>query len=132
MEFKENEAIYLQIARYINENILTGNWRTDEKILSVRDLAIKLQVNPNTVMRSYEYLQNKEIIYNKRGIGFFVGGSAVKKIKAEKRDHFLNEELPLFFKTMNLLNIGMDEIAKRFDEYLSEIHQSQISENENQ
>ncbi len=117
MDFKDNEAIYLQIAGYVNERILLGEWLPDEKILSVRELAMELQVNPNTVMRSYEYLQNKEVIYNKRGIGFFVAAEAVKTIKAAKRERFLNEDLPFLFKTMKLLNIELDEIAGRYEKF---------------
>jgi len=72
MEFRENEAIYLQIADLVGSNVLLRKWKPEEKIPSVRDLAIELQVNLNTVMRSYEYLENLGVIYNKRGIGFFV------------------------------------------------------------
>jgi len=72
MEFNKNQAIYLQIAEVICENILSLNWKVSEKISSVREFAAMMEVNPNTVMRTYTYLQDKGIIYNKRGIGFFV------------------------------------------------------------
>ena len=72
MEFRDNEAIYLQIAALVSDNILLGKWPGEQKIPSVRDLAVELEVNPNTVMRSYEFLQNQGIIYNKRGLGLFV------------------------------------------------------------
>lgn len=120
MNFKENEAIYLQIAGFVCEHILSGRWNPGEKIFSVRDLAAELQVNPNTVMRSYEYLQNKEIIYNKRGLGFFVEDDAAQRIIADKKERFLKEELPVLFKTMKILNIGPGEIIKRFEKYVAE------------
>jgi GntR family transcriptional regulator len=117
MEFKSNEAIYIQIAHYVIEQILLDKWVSDSKILSVRDLAIELQVNPNTVMRSYEYLQNKEIIYNKRGIGFFVSMDAIKRIMQEKRESFLKEELPALFKSMALLNVSIGEITAEYQKF---------------
>ncbi|RZK31341.1 MAG: GntR family transcriptional regulator, partial [Hymenobacter sp.] len=71
MEFRAKEAIYLQIASYASEKILDHQWPPGEKIPSVRYLANELKVNPNTVMRSYEYLKSQGVVYNKRGIGFF-------------------------------------------------------------
>lgn len=117
MEFRENEAIYLQIADYAGENILLGKWGLNEKISSVRDLAVELQVNPNTVMRAYEFLQGKEVIVNKRGIGFFVEVDAVQKIKSYRKERFLGQELPEFFRNISLLDISMMEIEKRFEAF---------------
>ena len=117
MEFRDNKAIYLQIAEYVSENIMLGRWPGDEKIPSVRDLAIDLQVNPNTVARAYELLQNQGIISNKRGIGFWVVSDASDKIKSQLKDRFLSQELPEFFKKISLLNISLDEISKRFTDF---------------
>ena len=120
MEFKENEAIYLQIASYVSENILLGKWPTDDKIPSVRDLAGELQVNPNTVMRTYEFLQNQEVVYNKRGIGFFVAPDAIEKVKRYRKERFLQQELPNFFRNVFLLDISLDELQLRYDQFKSE------------
>ena len=68
MEFKASPAIYLQIAEYVCENILLGTWALGDRIVSIRDLAVTMEVNPNTVQRAYDFLQQKEIISNKRGI----------------------------------------------------------------
>jgi GntR family transcriptional regulator len=120
MEFRDNEAIYLQIAGYVSENIMLGKWAIEEKIPSVRELAIELQVNPNTAVRAYEFLQNLEVIANKRGIGFFVTEDAVEKIKNYRKERFLKHELPEFFRNIYLLNIPLDEIAKRYEDFKSE------------
>jgi GntR family transcriptional regulator len=120
MEFRENEAIYLQIAAYVGDQILLERWAPNEKIPSVRDLAVELQVNPNTVMRSYEFLQGKEVIINKRGIGFFVSADAREKITVFRKERFLGEELPEFFKTLQLLDISIDEIKQRFETFKAE------------
>jgi len=114
MEFKKNQTIYLQIADFICENILTNQWPVEEKIASVRELAAMIEVNPNTVMRTYTLLQDQGIIYNKRGIGFFVSAEAPKHILQKEKDIFLREELPSIFKKMNLLNIGINEVEKKY------------------
>jgi GntR family transcriptional regulator len=118
MEFRDNQAVYLQIVDYVCEQILLKNWKTEEKILSIRDLAIELQVTPNTVQRSYDFIQNLDIISNQRGIGFFVEKDAIKKIIAYKKDQFLSEDLPIFFKNMRLLKIDAKEIESLFNTYL--------------
>jgi GntR family transcriptional regulator len=120
MEFRDNEAIYLQIAGYVSENIMLGKWPIEEKIPSVRELAIELQVNPNTVVRAYEFLQNLEVIANKRGIGFFATEGAIEKIKNYQKERFLKQELPEFFRNIYLLNIPLEEIAKRYEDFKSE------------
>lgn len=68
MNFKESRAIYLQIADRICDDILLGQYEEEWRIPSVREYASIVEVNANTVMRSYEYLQSQEVIYNKRGM----------------------------------------------------------------
>lgn len=133
MEFKDNEAIYLQIAAFACDNILIGKWPPGQKILSVRDLAVELEVNPNTVMRSYEFLQGLEIIYNKRGLGLFVAEDGFEKVKAYRRENFVQGYLPDFFKNIYLLDISIDEISRQYDEFLKKqvITQTNSEKNEN-
>lgn len=120
MEFRDNEAIYLQIAGYVSENITLEKWPLGEKIPSVRDLAVELQVNPNTVVRAYEFLQHRDVIANKRGIGFFATENAKDNIKNYRKERFLKQELPEFFKNIYLLNISLDEVAQRYKDFKSE------------
>jgi DNA-binding transcriptional regulator YhcF (GntR family) len=117
MEFKESQAIYLQIADHMCEQVLLDKWKTEDRIPSVRELAVQLEVNPNTVMRTCEYLQQYEIIYNKRGIGYFVSPNAAKKIKQLKKERFLANELPQFFRNIYLLDIELDELKPHYDKY---------------
>jgi DNA-binding transcriptional regulator YhcF (GntR family) len=108
MDFKKQKPIYLQIADTLCERIMAGEWQVDERIPSVRDVAAELGVNPNTVMRTFEQLQNEEIIYNRRGVGYFVSPDAKKKILAEQRREFLEEELPLIKQRMQVLGIDFN------------------------
>ena len=120
MEFRDNKAIYLQIAEYVCEHILLEKWKVDEKVPSVRELAVELEVNPNTVMRTYDLLQNKNIINNKRGVGFFVSDQAVANVKDYRRTQFMDEELPVVFRNVYLLNIGFDELENRYTTFVKE------------
>ncbi len=116
MEFSESKGIYLQIADQIRERILQGDWQPGERIPSIRELAVELGVNPNTVTKSYQALMDREIITNQRGRGYFVNDNATERVLDEMRNEFLRDELPRVFRAMRLLDIGMDELA----EYLAE------------
>jgi DNA-binding transcriptional regulator YhcF (GntR family) len=122
MEFNDKQAIYLQIADYVCEQIVLQQWAVEERIPSVRDLATTVAVNPNTVAKTYDFLQQKEIIFNKRGIGYFVDASATQKIKAYRRERFLETDLPEFFRNLYLLDIGMEEIEDRYQEFIRETY----------
>jgi GntR family transcriptional regulator len=120
MEFRKKDAIYLQIADIMCENILTSAWTENERIPSVREMAVTLEVNPNTVMRAYAYLQEKEIIYNKRGIGYFVGENAYEATRMLMKSSFITNDLPHVFRTMALLNMNFDEFKTLHKEFLEE------------
>lgn len=116
MEFKKNQTIYMQIADFICERIILLEWKEADKIASVREFASQIEVNPNTVMRTYSYLQDEGIIYNKRGIGFFVQEGASAKIKAMKKQTFINEILPEIFRKMKMLDIDFKELENLYVE----------------
>ena len=105
MEFRQDQAIYLQIADHITDRVLSGTWSPEERIPSIREMAEEIEVNPNTVMRSYNYLQDLGIIYNQRGIGYFVAADARDRTLELKRRNFIRRELPRLFRTMDLLHL---------------------------
>jgi GntR family transcriptional regulator len=130
MEFRDNEAIYLQIAAYVSENILLGKWPAEQKILSVRDLAVELEVNPNTVMRSYEFLQNIGAIYNKRGLGLYVAADGCEKVKAYRRERFIQQDLPVFFRNIYLLDIEPADLQQWYEKFKLENYKQQIKDDD--
>lgn len=117
MEFKENQAIYMQIVDFVCDQLLAGRWPEGERIVSVRELGVQLEVNPNTVMRAYVWLQEQGIIYNKRGIGLFVCENALQQIGDMQRRDFMEKELPEMYRRILLLGISMEEIVKEFEKY---------------
>ncbi len=117
MQFRESQAIYLQIADYVCEKILLKEWKAEERIPSVRELAVQLEVNPNTVMRTFEFLQQQEIIYNQRGIGYFVSPGAVKSAIQYRKNEFTEKDLPQVFRNMYLLDMDIEELKPRFEKF---------------
>lgn len=117
MEFNDKQPIYLQIADYVCEQILQQAWPPGERIPSVRDLGSSLEVNPNTAMRAFDFLQQQGILFNKRGMGYYAADDAPGRVKAMRRTHFLDVELPQLFRTMTLLGISMSEIESHFNAF---------------
>ena len=120
MEFNQPKGIYQQIADQVCDRILQDEWQGGERIPSIRELAVNLGVNPNTVTRSYQYLMESEIIENRRGVGYFVTENAKKNILNERKSEFVRDELPNLFRTMQLLGIGLDEIGEYFTKFKQE------------
>ena len=110
MEFDHNTPIFVQIGDTICERILSGELKSEDRIPSVRELGGELGVNPNTVARTYEKLTDAGIIYNKRGIGYFICPDAARIVLEKEREVFLNEDAPKFFKRMQLLGIDSKEL----------------------
>lgn len=117
MEFRESQSIYLQIADYVCEKILLKEWPQGERIPSVRELAVQLEVNPNTIMRTYEFLQQESIIFNQRGIGFFTAHDALEQAARYRRDLFIEKDLPQVFRSLFLLGMDPEELKPLYQQF---------------
>ena len=113
-----SKAIYLQIADDICDKILTGTFVPDERIPSVREYAAQVEVNGNTVMRAYDYLSSLEIIYNKRGLGFFAATDARLRVIDQRRRELLGDTAVNFFRQLDMLDITPARLADMYQQYL--------------
>lgn len=113
--FSNNKAIYLQMADRLCDEILAGLYGDDDRIPSVREYAVLLQVNTNTAVKAYDALARDGIIYNRRGLGYFVSAGARDTIMQARRREFMEQTLPDVFRRMRLLGIGIDEVVKRWE-----------------
>lgn len=112
MEFDSNKPIFQQIAHKMLALILQGVWTVEERIPSVRDIAVEFEVNPNTVMRSYTYLQERDIIFNKRGVGYFVAANGAKKALSVKKEEFLKQDIPSLIEKMETIQLSIEELTE--------------------
>ena len=94
MQFSEEKPIWRQIYELIAMRVLSAEWAEGERVVSVREMAASVGVNPNTVMRSYEKLEADGIIYNRRGIGFFVSEGAKEHNRQLERQKFMTRSSP--------------------------------------
>ena len=112
MDFNSNKPIYLQIAESLYDRILSGELGGEDRIPSVREYGAMLGVNPNTMMRSYDKLLGEGIVYNKRGIGYFIAPDAREKVLARQREEFLKKEVPAILDRLALLGLDTSVFDK--------------------
>lgn len=111
MQFNSDKAIYMQLADRLADDIISGVYKDDYRVPSVREYAVQTEVNTNTAVKAYEQLSRDGIIYNRRGLGYFVTPGARAKILAARRHDFVQSVLPEVFRQMRLLGIGIDEVV---------------------
>ncbi|QZT38738.1 GntR family transcriptional regulator [Halosquirtibacter xylanolyticus] len=117
MQFDNNKPIYLQICDMIEENVIDGVWLPNNRIPSVRQFAVDVEVNPNTIANAFSELVERKVLYNKRGIGYFVSEEARTVIQARMRDEFYQKELDQFFLRMERCAISFEDVVKYYSEY---------------
>ncbi len=96
------------------DEILADKYKDDDRIPSVREYAVLLEVNTNTAVKAFDELARANIIYNKRGLGYFVTPGAKQQILRERKKQFMKERLPELFRQMRLLDIKIEEVCKLY------------------
>lgn len=115
----DNRPIYVRLADQICDRILLEEFRKLERIPSVREYAVTQQVNPATAARAFEILERQGVIFNKRGLGFFVAEEAADIIRKMRLETLLGEESELFFSRLAVLEVSPDQLKSMYAKYLS-------------
>lgn len=110
MNFKDPLPIFVQIAERLSDEILTGTYPPDGRVPGVREYAALLEVNPNTAVKSYDLLAQRGVLYNRRGLGYFVAPQAQDIIRDTRRTEFFTTDLPELFRRMRQLGITPDDL----------------------
>ena len=112
--FSQDKPIYLQMADRLSDDILAGKYGDDERIPSVREYAAEMQVNTNTAVKAFDELSRQNIIYNRRGMGFYVTAGARSRIQEQRRKEFREQTLTRIFREMDLLGIGIEDVVEAY------------------
>ena len=118
MVFVEGKPIYVQIAERLCDEILSSSYKEGERVPGVREYSSLLEVNVNTTVKAYDLLAQRDIIFTKRGMGYFVAEGAPEVIRKERKKQFTHLFLPQMFQQMNILGISMKDIEEEWQEYL--------------
>ena len=116
MQFNNDKPIYLQLADRLSDDIVDGKYNDDDRVPSVREFGMCVEVNTNTAMKADDMLSRDNVIYNRRGLGYFVTPGAREKIMESRRNEFMTSVLPDIFRQMRMLGIGIEEFTKKWSE----------------
>lgn len=125
----DNRPIYIRLADQICDMILMGKYQILERIPSVREYAVSQQVNPATAARAFETLERQGIIFNKRGLGYFVSEKSPEIIRRNRINTLLGEESNLFFSRLALLDVKPDQLREMYSDYLSKTNNEKENNN---
>jgi DNA-binding transcriptional regulator YhcF (GntR family) len=119
MNFNPNRPIYIQICDGIIERIVRNDLKKGSQLESVRDLAVSLNVNINTVRKAYNTLEDKNIIYKKRGIGTFIteDGLLIENLRRELSQRVIKD----FLEKMHAIGYTDEEIINTLGEDLNDV-----------
>jgi len=121
-KFDDKSPIYLQIIDIIKMDIVIGKLKSKDKLPSVREMAIKFNVNPNTLQRSYQELERLGIVYTQRGLGTFVGEE--KDMVDDLKREMAREVIDSFILRMKSLGFTDNEIIKSVSKETLEVKQN--------
>ena len=106
-EFDNNVPIYIQLVEGLKIQIISGKLKPGDRLPSVRDLALSTKVNPNTMQKALQELENLGLIYTERTNGKFVTND--KKLIEKYKEKFAKEKVNNYFKSMNELGFSKEE-----------------------
>ena len=115
MTFTNDKPIYIQMADRLCEEILSGVYKDDDRIPSVREYAVLLEVNTNTTVKAYEQQALEEIMNNNVGMGYFVTPGAKQHVLKARKQEFMKERLPELFRQMQLLGITLEDVKNAYN-----------------
>ena len=111
LDYKSKMPIYEQIKEGIKSLIMSGAIAENEKIPSVREVAVNMAINPNTVQKAYKELENEGFIYSQRAKGYYASGTSNNIEEKRKTQLFL--EIEKCVKELEFIGISEKEITEK-------------------
>lgn len=110
--FNDTEPLYIQIAQWLEDKIVTGQLGTDEQIPSTTELSQRLRINPATVRKGVTILVDKGLVYKKRGMGMYVAENANKNVRDDRRVKFYDDYIKPLIAEAERLGISPEDIIE--------------------
>ena len=114
----DNEPIFIQIAKAIEDEIISGGIMENEQIPSTTELSKLYKINPATILKGVNLLVEKNILYKKRGIGIFVCEGAKKIISESRKENFKKVYISELLKEAKKLGIDKAELLEMINKSL--------------
>ncbi len=114
--FDDRSPIYQQIADKIKEDIVSGELREDEQVMSTNQYAAFYRINPATAAKGFHLLMEEGILYKKRGIGMFVSGDARQTLLMQRRERFFEQVVDQMLAEANKIGVPLSDIIHRIEQ----------------
>ena len=105
-----DSPIYVQLYQTVVTRILDDVLKEGEALPSVRNVATEYQINPVTISKAYQMLQDEQIVEKQRGIGLFIVEGSKEKILERERASFLSQEWPKTLKQIERLQLSAEQL----------------------
>lgn len=111
LNLNEDTPIYMQIAQFIEDNILNGIFEEEDMVSSTTEISVKYKINPATVAKGFKILVDEGIIYKRRGVGMFVSQGSKKVLVEKRKDSFYKNYITSLIEEAKKLNISTEDIV---------------------
>lgn len=120
LKFENEKPIYIQLADWLADNILSGQIKEGEQIPSTTEISVTYKVNPATALKGVNLLVEKGVIYKKRGLGMFVSEGAVQRLKKERQEDFYDSFVRAMLEEASKLGLTKEEIITMIERGMKE------------
>jgi DNA-binding transcriptional regulator YhcF (GntR family) len=118
--FDDRHPIYRQIADQIKQDIVTGELREEEQVMSTNQYAAFYRINPATAAKAFQNLVDEGLLYKKRGIGMFVSPGSREMLRSRRRERFFADVVEPMVSEARTLGVPLDQIIKRLEQLANE------------
>lgn len=112
LEFSDEKPIFIQVAEWIEDAILSGRYEEEQQIPSITEFSVACKINPATALKGINILVDNGILYKKRGLGMFVAQGAKDKLRNKRKAMFYENYIISLVKEAKRINIDKDDILK--------------------
>ena len=116
MQWNTDTPIYIQLYQQVIQRILDGHVKDGDALPSVRNVAAEYRLNPVTISKAYQMLQDEQIVEKQRGKGLFVMSGVQDKILQRERAAFLQNDWPNIVQQIKRLHLSPDDLLREFKE----------------
>jgi GntR family transcriptional regulator len=109
-DWNDVQPIYRQLKEKLMNMILDGDIKEGDAMPSVRQISLELKINPITVSRAVQELEDQGALEKRRGLGTFVREGAREQLRAHERDRFMSDDWPAISARLNRLQIHVSDL----------------------
>ena len=118
VDVKSAVPIYEQIKDAIKMAVFSGKLKEDNKIISIREVSSRYNINPITILKAYNQLEHDGFLFSRRGAGYYI---RIDKNKfTQGREEMFKQEIARFLKRITGLGYTIEDFLAELKKYMEE------------